>query len=203
MNGMEWNKIMAALLVAGIVASLSGFIAKETVHAHALHEDAVPVEASAGGGATAAAAQAGPEPILAMIAAADITRGEKISKACTACHSFNKGGADGAGPNLWGVVGRAKGSHGGFAYSDGMKAKGGNWGYDELNHFLWKPKAFVDGTKMNFIGLKKPEDRASLIAWLRTLSDGPAALPSESAIAAEQAAMATEQAETPEETVSH
>lgn len=199
MDNMEFNKIFAATLVAGIVASLSGFVAHKLVHAHSLHENAYKIEgvadAAAAGGAKA---PAGPEPILALLASADPAKGEQVAKVCATCHTFTKGGPNGIGPDLWGVVNRAKGSHEGFAYSDGMKAKGGSWSYADLNHFLWKPKAYVDGTKMNFVGLKKPEDRAALIAWLRTLADSPADLPSQAEIDAETAELApAPAAETP------
>ncbi len=191
MNNMEFNKLFAALLVAGIVASFSGFVSHKLLHAHPLHENAYKIEgvaedAAAGG----AKAPAGPEPILAMLASADIARGEQVAKVCATCHSFNKGGANAIGPNLWGVINSAKGSHAGFAYSDGMKAKGGEWSYSDLNHFLWKPKAYIEGTKMNFVGLKKPEDRAAVIAWLRTLADSSAAMPDQSQIEAENAELA-------------
>lgn len=185
MNNMEFNKLFAALLVAGIIASLSGFIASQLTHTEAPEQFAYAVEAteeSAGG----AAAVAMPEPILAMIATADVARGEQVAKACAACHTFNPGGANGTGPNLAGVVNAPKAHHPGFNYSEGMKAKGGQWTYSELNHFLWKPKAYVKGTAMNFIGVKKPEDRAALIAYLRSISGNPAA-PSQSDIDAEMA----------------
>lgn len=188
---MEFNKIFAAILVAGITASLSGFIAQGLTHAEPLEKDAVAVEAAGeAGGAGSAAKPAGPEPVLALIAGADPAKGETVARACAACHSFEKGGPNQTGPGLWGIVGRAKASHEGFSYSDGMKAAGGVWSYEDLNHFLWKPKAFLKDTKMTFIGVKKPEDRAALIAWLRTKADSPAPLPSDADIAAEQAALA-------------
>jgi len=178
MNSMKFNKIFSAILIAGIVAALSGFIAEKAVPAAEPEEDAYVIEAAQANASSAKVKKpAGPEPILSMLADADIVRGQKISRACAACHNFEKGGPNGVGPNLWGVVGRDKGAHAGFAYSDGMKAKGGVWSYDQLNQFLWKPKAFVAGTKMTFIGLKKAKDRAAVIAWLRTLSDAPLALP--------------------------
>lgn len=185
MNNMEFNKLFAALLVAGIIASLAGFIASQLVHAEAPAEFAYAIEATedtAGG----AAAVAMPEPILAMIGAADIARGEQVAKACAACHTFNPGGPNGTGPNLAGVVNQAKAHHAGFNYSEAMKTHGGSWTYAELNHFLWKPKTFIKGTAMNFIGVKKPEDRAALIAYLRSISGNPA-LPSQADIAAEMA----------------
>lgn len=177
---MELNKIFAAILVAGIIASLSGFIADQLMHEHELEENAVKIEgvetASSGHGE---AKPAGPESINALLAAADIEKGKKLSKACAACHNFDKGGSNGVGPALYGVVGRPKGTAPGFAYSSDMISHGGEWSYEELNHFLWKPKAFIAGTKMNFIGIKKTEDRAALIAWLRSLADSPAPLPAE------------------------
>lgn len=184
------NTIFAAILVAGIVGMLSGFISRLIVTPEFPHEDAFAIEVTESAGAGGAAGPIGPEPILGLIATADVAKGESLHKQCAACHDFTKGGANRVGPNLWGVVGRKHGSHEGFAYSDDMKAHPGNWTYSDLNHFLWKPKSFIAGTKMNFIGIKKPEDRAAIIAWLRTQSDSPAALPSEGEIAAEQAELA-------------
>ncbi|HBR69367.1 MAG TPA: cytochrome c family protein [Rhodospirillaceae bacterium] len=189
MDSFEFNKIFAAVLVAGITAMLAGFVAEHLVHPHELEKNAVEIagmEGSAGGGQAEAMA----EPVLGLIAAADVEKGKSLSKACASCHSFDKGGPVKTGPSLWGVVGRGKGSSAGFSYSAGMTAMGGNWGYAELNKFLWKPKKYISDTKMNFVGLKKPEDRAAIIAWLRTLSDSPAGLPGEGEIAAEAAELA-------------
>ncbi len=176
-SNLESNKIFAAILVAGITAMFGGFIARELVHPHMPETDAVAIEGAAvEGGASAGPAM--PEPILNLIATADIAQGEKLSKACASCHSFDKGGPNKIGPGLWNSVGGPRGAHAGFAYSEGMKAKGGSWTYNDLNHFLWKPKSFVSDTKMTYVGLKKPEDRAALIAWLRTKADSPHGLPS-------------------------
>lgn len=181
MNNFEFNKIFAAVLVAGITAMLSGFVAEVLTHPHALHENAVKIDTGMIGSANAAEASSGPEDIASLLAAADVARGEKLSKACAACHSFDKGGVNKVGPNLWSVVGSKKGIKDGFVYSDALLAHGGEWSFSELNEFLYKPKSFINGTKMNFIGLKKTEDRAALVAWLRTLSDNPVALPEISA----------------------
>lgn len=116
-------------------------------------------------------------PVAEVLKVADADTGKNLSKACMACHSFEKGGPNKVGPNLYGVVGGKVGGHDGFAYSEPMKGKGGNWGYDDLYKFLANPKAVVPGTKMTFAGMKKPEDRASLLAYLRTLSDAPVPLP--------------------------
>lgn len=183
MNAMEFNKIFAAVLVAGIVASFSGFLAVHVMHEEKLEVNAYQIEGVEDtGSGTVLSKPSGPEPILPLLSSADVTRGEKLSRACAACHSFTKGGPDGTGPNLWDIVERAKAGKSGFAYSDALQNKGGDWAYSELNHFLWKPKDYLPGTKMNYIGLKKPEDRAAMIAWLRTLSDNPPSLPSDEEI---------------------
>mgnify|MGYP001060449789 CR=1 FL=1 len=181
------NKIFAALLIAVFIAGLSNFISGQIMAPQVLEEDAVPIEGAGAVSGSVAAKPKGPEPILDLIATADVARGEKLSKACTACHSFDKGGPNRVGPNQWELVGSDKGSKAGFNYSDAMKNKGGKWDYAELNKFLYKPKDYVPGTKMTYVGMKKPEDRAAIIAWLRTLSDNPVPLPSETDIAAEKA----------------
>lgn len=186
MNNLELNKIFAALLIAGIIAMLCGFIAKQVVFPEHLAKHAVIIEVAEAAEAGTAAKAAGPEPILALLATADVAKGQSVAKACTACHSLDKGGKDGVGPHLWGVVGRSKDSVAGFAYSGELSKVGEkSWTYAELNHFLYKPKAYAAKTKMNFLGVKKPEDRAALIAYLRTLNDAPPALPSDADIAAE------------------
>lgn len=194
----DFSKIFPALLIAGIVAMLSGFVADKVVHPVDLKKDAVTIEGTpvATGGP---AKPAGPEPILAMLEGADIARGAKLSKACAACHSFDQGGANKVGPNLWNVVNATKGVKDGFSYSSALLEFGGKWDYDALNHFLYKPKKYISGTKMNFAGLKKPADRAAMIAYLRSLSDSPATLPSADAIAAEAVTDAPEEGVAAEE----
>lgn len=187
MGGMEFNKIFAAILVAGIIAMLAGFISGKIVSPHKLHENAYKIEgvASAGGGAPVEKLA---EPILAMLATADVERGQKVAKACAACHNFEKGGPNGVGPGLWNVVGGKKQNHPGFTYSGTLNTQGGDvWEYENLNKFLWNPKKYAPGTKMNFVGIKKPEDRAAVVAWLRTLSDSPKAMPGAVEIAQEEA----------------
>lgn len=181
---LEWNKIFAAVLIAGIVAKLTGFVANKAYHVEDLKENAYIVEmAEAAPGEVKKEKVA--EPILALLATADLERGKKLSRACAACHSFEKGGENRVGPYLWGTVGAKKGHSTGFAYSTALLEKGGDWNYQSLNKFLWKPKKYIAGTKMNYIGLKKPQDRANMIAWLRTLSDTPLALPTAAEIATE------------------
>lgn len=192
---MSTNTIFAGVLVAGIIGMLAGFISRQVITPEFPHEDAFPIEVTETSGAGGSAGPTGPEPILALLATADVAKGESLSKQCAACHDFSSGGPDRVGPNLHGVVGRPKGSHGSFAYSEDLKAKGGSWTFEDLNHFLWKPKSFVAGTKMNFIGLKKPEDRAAIIAWLNTQGSN-LPMPSQAAIDAEQAELAPATKET-------
>ena len=108
---------------------------------------------------------------------ASLESGEKIYKKCGACHNYEKGGKSKIGPNLWNIVNRLKGGAEGFAYSNALVEFGGNWTYEDLNNFLYKPKAYIDGTKMNFAGLKNAQDRADLILFLREQSDNPVPLP--------------------------
>ena len=168
-SDLEKNKIFAAILVAGIVAMLAGFISKKLVHEEDLAEDAYPIEVTeiAEGGADAVEAVA--DPIAELIASADLAMGEKLSKACAACHSFDKGGPNKIGPNLWGVYNASKGVHADFAYSQALLDKGGVWDVENLNAFLWKPKKYIEGTKMNYAGMRKPEDRAAIVKYMQTL----------------------------------
>jgi cytochrome c len=172
----EANKIAGAILAAMILAMISGIIANILVQPKSLEK---PAYAIAGGTETAAApaagaAATGPEPIAPLLAAADINAGKDRSKLCTTCHTFDKGGPNRIGPNLYGVVGdEIAHDRGGFAFSDALKGKGGTWTIDNLNAWLWKPQSFAKGTKMTFVGLPKPQDRANVIAYLNSLSDNP------------------------------
>jgi cytochrome c len=123
-------------------------------------------------------APAEPEvPIEQLLAKADLGRGENSAKKCAACHTFNKGGRNLVGPNLWGIIGRPRASEAGFNYSAAMKSKGGNWTIEELNQFINNPKGSVPGTNMTFGGIQRPSERADLISYLNSLSDNPAPLP--------------------------
>ena len=115
--------------------------------------------------------------LAALLASADPADGKKVFNKCKACHTVDQGGKNKVGPNLWDVVGAPKAQVEGFSYSDAMSGLGGDWTYEDLDAYLTKPKDFAPGTKMTFAGLKKPEDRASVIIYMRTLSDSPKPLP--------------------------
>lgn len=180
MSTLEINKIIAAVLTAGVVAMMSGFIAEIVYEIEPLEEPAYKVvvgeEAEEAG--PAAPAEAKIEPVAPLLAAADPGAGQKIAKKCTACHTLEQGGPHKIGPNLWNVVNRPIASAEGFSYSGALQEKADQtWSYQNLNAFLTKPKDWAAGTKMSFAGIKKAEDRAGLIAFLRTLSENPAPLP--------------------------
>ncbi len=182
----NFKNIIAGLCIAGITVFFANFMSGQIVLPKDIVQNAITIDTNASGGSIAKKKK-GAQPILALIASADIARGKKLSKKCAACHSFNQGGANKVGPNQWNLVGRDKASTAGFSYSAAMASKGGSWTYEDLNKFIWKPKSFVKGTKLSYGGLKKADDRAALIAWMRTLSSSPQALPSAKRIAAEQA----------------
>ena len=117
------------------------------------------------------------EPISALLTKASLEKGEKLYKKCGTCHNYQKNSTSKIGPNLWNIINRPKGSVAGFAYSSSIIEFGGKWTYEELSRFLYKPKDYINGTKMNFSGLKNVEDRANLIFWLRQHSDNPVPLP--------------------------
>jgi cytochrome c len=131
-----------------------------------------------GAPAPAAAAKAAPEePLPALLAKADATKGAHDAKVCETCHNFQKGGGPKIGPDLWGVVGRKVASVPGFEYSDAIKGVGGDWSYEILNKWITDPKAMAAGTKMTFPGEHDPHRRADILAYLQTLSDKPVPFP--------------------------
>jgi cytochrome c len=186
MDSYEVNKIASAVIGAGLVtmvisiaggALVSPARPAQPAYAIAAAEPAQPQQQ--------AAAQEAPQvdPISPMLASADAAAGERISRQCVTCHTFNQGGRAGQGPNLYGVVGGPKAHMEGFNYSPAMRTAAakpgdeGKWTYEELNRFLSNPAADIRGTRMNFPGLRRAQDRANVIAWLRTQSANPPPLP--------------------------
>jgi cytochrome c len=172
MSAFEWNKIIASVLTAMIVAMAAGILASELVRPKPL-EKAVFLPAGAEQVAAAPAEQgvaAGPEPIEPLLAKADPKRGEQLVKVCVVCHTFNKGGANKIGPNLWDVTEEGIAAVPNYQFSAALEAhKGEKWVPEKLNEWLWKPQALMKGTKMTFVGFPKAQDRADVIAYLDTL----------------------------------
>ena len=178
MDSFELNKILGALLFSCLCLLGLSIGAEAMFHPVKPAKPGMEVavkEHAAGGGEQAKAEP--DEPIEKLLASASVDKGANAAKKCAACHTFGKGEPNRVGPNLYGVVGRPKGTEGGFDYSAGMKGKGGNWSVDDLNTFLTKPAAFVPGTKMSFAGLPRGSERADVIAFLNSKSDSPAPLP--------------------------
>ena len=142
-------------------------------------------------------------PIETLLATADIAKGGEVFKKCASCHNAADGGANGIGPNLWGIIGKPIAKHAGFAYSDVLTAKGGNWDFAAMNEWLANPRKFASGTKMSFAGLAKPEDRANVIVWLNAqgsnlpLPAAPAAAAAETTTTPDNAAVAADNAAVP------
>lgn len=99
----------------------------------------------------------------------DVKKGEKVFKKCVACHTVSEGGKNKVGPNLWNIVGAKAAQKEGFKYSDALKNADIVWNEENLDKWLTKPKKFVKGTKMVFVGLKKEKDRVNIISYLQTL----------------------------------
>ena len=181
MSGLEVNKILASIILAVLIVTLIGHFGdlvididhdekKETAYKIDVPED------STGVGVVEKKEEV-IEPISILLASASLDNGEKLFKKCATCHNYEKGSANKVGPHLWNIINRPKANVEGFAYSKALAEYGGEWGYEELAEFLYKPKKYIKGTKMNFAGLKKVEDRADLVYFLREQSDNPAPLP--------------------------
>ena len=179
MDSFELNKIIGAVLATCILLLVTSFTASALFASKAPEKPgfAIAAKEEGKGGKEAAPAAAPAEPIEKLLQTASVEKGAAAAKKCTACHTFEKGGPNRVGPNLWGVVNRPKASEAGFTYSDAIKSKGGNWTIDDLSAFLTNPRTFAPGTKMTFVGLPKGSERADVIAYLNSLSDNPAPLP--------------------------
>ena len=173
MANMEVNKALAAVLTAGIAFMGSGFIGQQLVHVERPHESAIQIGEVAASQTTQAPAAEAPklEPITPLLASANVQNGQTLAqRLCASCHSFNEGGRNGVGPNLHGVIGAPHGHVEGFTYSAALKGKQGPWTYEDMNVWLLKPNAYAPGTRMAFAGISNTQQRADVIAYLKSIS---------------------------------
>ena len=177
MNSFELNKVLGAILATCLILLALNIGAGALFAPDKVTKPGYNIAVKEAGGEKAGAPAAAEEPMEAMLASASVEKGQATAKQCGACHTFEKGGPNRVGPNLYGVVGRAKASEAGFNYSAAMKAKGGNWSFSELYAFLANPRGYVAGTNMTFAGLSRGQQRADVINYLNTLSDSPQPMP--------------------------
>jgi cytochrome c len=174
MDSFELNKIMGAVLGTCLVMLSLNIMANAVFHpavpAKPGYEIAVPEKPT--GDQKGAPAQQDP-PIEQLLAKADVDRGKTSFNKCVACHTFDKGGRNLVGPNLYGVIGREKGSIAGFNYSAALRKMNGPWTLQELSEFIKNPKAMAPGTNMTFAGISRASERADLLAFLNAHSDNP------------------------------
>ncbi|MBP6952452.1 MAG: cytochrome c family protein [Alphaproteobacteria bacterium] len=179
MDSFEFNKVVAAILIALLTVKGASLISESLIHPQMLKENVfkiagVETTQTADGGS---AQPKGPAPIEPLLASASAEKGAQVFKKCASCHTIEAGGANRVGPNLHNIVGAQRAHHPGYAYSQAMEQKGGSWSYDDLNIYLYNPRHFVPGTKMSFAGIKDDKERADLIAYLRQETDNPPPIP--------------------------
>ena len=177
MDSFEINKIIAVVLVAVLLVFGIVKISDIVFHVEKPEVQGYKVEVKVGSATTTQASASSQVDISALLDLGTVEQGKKVFKKCAACHNINKGGGNKIGPALYSVVGRAVGSVTDYKYSKALASYGKEWTFEELNGFLLKPASWIKGNKMSFAGLKKDEDRMSVILYLNENSDNPKPLP--------------------------
>ena len=179
MDSFELNKIIAAILMVALLIIGLNKVADGIFHVEKPEKPGYKIEVVAQSTTSSSGTEEKTEEIdiAALMAMGDIDHGKKVFKKCAACHSIAQGGGNKIGPKLYNIVGRATGSISDYKYSKALASYGKEWTFEELNSFLIKPSTWIKGNKMGFAGLKKDEDRASVILYLNQNSDGPKELP--------------------------
>ena len=179
MNSFEINKIIASILlvvflVIGVnkIGDIIFEVKKPQVAAYKVEGLTTTVAASASSSGTTETIN-----ISTLLALGNVEKGKKVFKKCAACHSINVDGKNKIGPKLWNVMFRPVGSVADYKYSKALVSYGKEWTWEEMNGFLIKPSKWIQGNKMGFAGLKKEEDRASVILYLNENTDSPRPLP--------------------------
>ena len=177
-NSFELNKVLGAVLGTCLIVLALNIGAGAVFAPQVPAKPGFAIAAATHEGAGAPAAKEPEVPLPVLLAKANVDRGKNTARQCQACHTFEKGGPNRVGPNLWNIVGSDRGEgRGGFNFSAAMKGKGGKWTFDELNKFLKSPRDYIPGTAMTFAGINNDQQRADVIAYLDTLSDNPVPLP--------------------------
>lgn len=177
MKSLFVNTVLGTTLAAALAVIGLGVVSETIFEPHYPATPAYPVQLGAPEAATADAPKEAEPDIATLLASATVEAGTKVAAQCASCHTFTEGGANGIGPNLHTVYGRMAGSWPGFSYSAGVKGFGQTWTAETLNGFLTSPKHYIEGTMMTFAGLKKPQDRANVIAYLHSLNPAAPPLP--------------------------
>lgn len=186
MNSSYFNSAAGAFLGIVFILMTLSIVSDGIYHPAVPETQGFAIEVAEGGsGANEPAEEAAPELIEPLLASADPAKGENVFKKCAACHTDDAGNANKVGPGLWNIINRPVATHEGFNYSTALVeySEGGavEWTYERLSNFLAAPKKYISGTSMGFAGIKKIDERADLLAYLRTVADSPAPLPAEAA----------------------
>ena len=177
MDSFEINKIIAAILVVVLLVFGIGKISDVIFHVKKPDIQGYKVEIKAASASSTEENSESQVDIVALLALGNAKDGKKVFKKCAACHSINVDGRNKIGPKLWNVMFRPVGSVTDYKYSKALSSYGKEWTWEEMNSFLIKPSKWIKGNKMGFAGLKKEEDRASVMLYMNENSDNPKPLP--------------------------